>query len=82
MIGIRNGTRIDSQEEEELSSLGDRLGGGGSTIIGNGRGPTQISAVLGVIQLPPGAAISIKERTKVKIKRNENIIILFFIKNF
>nr|CAD2170893.1 unnamed protein product [Meloidogyne enterolobii] len=60
VIGIRNGTRINSQEEEEEEI--DKS----SNLIENNKGPKQkISAFLGVIQLPPGAAINIKERTKI-----------------
>jgi len=63
VIGIRNGTRINSQEEDEEEEEIDKS----SNLIENNKGPKQkISAFLGVIQLPPGAAINIKERTKVK----------------
>ncbi|CAK5084125.1 unnamed protein product [Meloidogyne enterolobii] len=64
VIGIRNGTRINSQEEEEEEEEIDKS----SNLIENNKGPKQkISAFLGVIQLPPGAAINIKERTKPQI---------------
>ncbi|CAK5030125.1 unnamed protein product [Meloidogyne enterolobii] len=63
VIGIRNGTRINSQEEEEDEK--EEMGKS-SNLIENNKGPKQkISAFLGVIQLPPGAAINIKERTKI-----------------